>query len=420
MLFNRDIIYIIHGNRIFTSIQERLAEYKKSFERRRRVLTKLEHYVPITGTKLIFGVQIRTGSIRGDYREMYNQLKVMKAKPSVQRFYFQFYVPDAVFFAEEVATNRHEHWPPFNSFMPNAYQGKPNVKFNNQFPMPTHFPPYKNFPRKSYREFEPGAGTSIIVKSVDNMVVNNNVQFAFPTFYNVQQPSRGYEPFGYSPYVSPYPQPVYPNPSYDPVQRLKTLFEPPAIFSKENLLSEFLKQATPKLKGVIKEDSTISSIWDCYKDLEIELFKRGLNGKPRMVNYAASLIAISLVSKERQLIFYREAQPFYQQPPLYYMAKELSKEYPVLESAKMGDLDESSWFGVQWSQTNCTPQLQVLARFSIYYKFSKDLGCEQVGMQCHRLGDCAFWKEIIGHKGSMAMIADEEVRLKKSIALTSE
>lgn len=379
----------------------------------RQVLTKLEHYVPIMGTKLIFGTQIRMGSIRGDYREMYNQVRVLKARPFVQRFYFQFYVPDAVFFAECPVTDRRKqkHWPPFDPFTAGPHQGKPNAKFNNQFPA-------KTSQRKSYRGFE--SGTSIIVKSVDNMVVNNNVQFAFPTFYNVQHSGRGYESFGYSPYASSYPQPAFPSPNYDSAQRLKPLFEPPIILSKENLLSEFLKRATPELKEVIKEDSLISSVWNYYKDLEIELFKRGQYGKPKMVNYAASLIAVSLVSKEKSLVSYKETKPFYQQPPLYYMVRELSKEYPVLESTRICDLGESSWFEVQWSQANHTPQLQVLARFSIYYKFSKDLGCEQVGMQCHRLGECAFWKEITGHKGSMAMIADEEVKLKKSIVLTSE
>jgi len=427
-LFNRDIIYIIHGNKAFTSIQERLAEYKKACGKKKRILMKLEHYVPISGIKLVFGMQIHVDSIKGDFKEMFNQLKVMKAKPGIQRYYFQLFVPNSIFTAPRVeTTNKQGRWlPPFNPVLPNSYHNKGigDKLFNQYTPDPSKFLFFKDHVKKSatqYRKYgdqRTNGSTNIIVHSIDNMVVNNNVQYTFPPFYNMPQ-SYVRESFSYFPFASPYLPLVYPNPIYESVQRLETIFEPPVIDSSDTLLAGFLEKATPNLKRVLDKSTLVSTIWDYYKNLEIELFKRG-SGKPKMANYAASLIAVSLISNKKSLITYKEVKPHYQGLPLYNMIQELNKEYPVLTSTKISELDKNSWFGVLWAHTNCTPQLEVLTQFSIYYKFSGDVGCEQIGMVCKQLKECAFWGEILTHKEIVEMIKREEDRLKESNIISME
>lgn len=402
-------------------------------------MSKLDHYVPINDTKLVFGMLVKLESITGNFREMHKHAKVLQANPSINGYFFQFFVPNDIFFVErdQAETSGSNEHIPYSNYLQNYYFTKETNKPFIQFPVtanPTKFSFHKVTSKKSNTHFRNPieitskhnntfkGRTNIIVKSVDNMVVNNNVQYAFPTFFNVQQPLYPPEQFNYSPFIQPiqtYPPTPYTNPTFDSIQRLKLLIGPtvPALETAETLLSEFMARTTPKFKAEINESSLISIIWDFYKNIEIELFKREPSGKPKMAIYAVSLIGISMTIHSvpnGKVMNYVETKPYYQRLPLFDKIKELSENYPELLTVKLCDIEEKSWFGVMWVQANCTPQLQVLAQFSIYYKFSKELGCKQVGMWCDKLIECEFWKDIRVDKKSMEIIKEEESKLRHS------
>lgn len=364
---------------------------------------KIDYYVPIIKTPLTFGMQISLPGMKQDYKGVLDYPKIMEAKPQVHKYYFEFCIPDEVFYATNDAppynytynTNINNFQPPMAMYP--HHIPMQSIELNNPLPTPNRL----TYKFKDAKEFKPKLydPTKIIVSKVENMIVNNNIQYEFPTYYNI--PSMPIVP--------------YVDPKMEAIERLKTLIrtDSPTLETDETLLLTFLSQTIPKLKGDNISELPLSSIWEHYNEGSIELFKLEKNGMPKMVVYAASLMELHISVNKIPIVNFSEVKPHHLRIPLCNKVLEITNNFDQLSLIRIGEVDEDSWFSVGWSHINATPQLHVTGNFTIYYTFSK-VGCKQIGMISQGIDTCEFWKCILNNREAARIIFVQERAIKEN------
>ena len=458
-LFTRSIIYIMNGARAIKSIKNRLFEYRdcmSDMTRGRKAVRKTVYYVPIIGTPLTFGMQVKNDGCKADSIDSINHGRILLGQPQVYKYFFQFFVPDYLFEnSETLSYYKHQQYGSYydtesgvaqgieypvpgyaGNVSPSAYYPQPSsaaadhsdivarlANFNissSPTKQPSATTPLKKttpfYVKKRTEEPRPSVMPNIIIGHVDNMVVNNNFQYQFP-MYATPYPSYPYMP--YTP-VSYHPV-ALPEHAYAAKQHLSKFINTataPTLDSNKTLLHTFLKQISPSSFRIDAPDFTLAKLWEFYTEgceRGIELFKGVVLGeRPKMASYAPSLsgLCVTLLQSEKPVtIEYYETVPYHMRVPLSNKIQELAEKNPALNSAKPCDIDSKSWFAVLWVPINCTAQLQITGQFLIYYKLSKEKLCEQVAMMCHKLKECEFWKSIAGCEA-----ISDEAQIKKFVA----
>lgn len=195
------------------------------------------------------------------------------------------------------------------------------------------------------KESSAGSG-NIIIGHIDNVVVNNNIQYSFPIMPSPQYPVMSpYLPY----YESPYQQPLYPESGeYIMRQRLAAYVERetlPVLDSPETLLTSFIRLITP---AKTEEQKTL---WEFYLPAcanGLELFCSAGGQRPRMAAYSPSLSALHFVfgegkSSASPISEYFEAEPPHMRQPLYNKVQELTGKQPLLGSVRIDGLQSGSW-----------------------------------------------------------------------------
>lgn len=469
-LFNRDLIYIVYGKKLHKSIfsnffEEKFdsqeSEFPKYYFRKGKV--GISKYAPILFTPLNFGVKYKMES--SNDMQKYAYPPTSRFNFQIEKYYFQFYVPDMLFMSgNEMFEQRFENMLFINetrdaeieypiSFYANeeypirnypstqmsmnygklpgfqAEQYKP--RSTEKLPEPikpeisSHISSVKISPRandaktptiklKVGQEYKPKTknnfGANIIIGRADNVVVNNNYQYSFPLY---QYPSAPTFTYPYMPFTAPPPR--YPPKSFpDPAtvkNRLKALFNEnsilPTLDTSETIINTLSKLILPKTTF-----STLNEFWSQYKEASesgIELFKNVLNSRIKMSSYTPSLSAYKFHIKAGICEFY-ENNPYHMRTPFFAKITELAQSEPILQNAKFSDFDKNSWFSILWTPINCTSQLHIVGQFLVFYRIT-ETGCEKIGILCYRLSECEFWKSTLVHENIKEFIKMEREKV---------
>lgn len=357
-LFNRDIIYILHGMKALKSIKARLLNCRDSFNKcsYREKHKKLLCYVPAVETSLIFGFQVETFPC--GLATLADDSWTQCTYPRIKKYFFQFFVPHSLLAKQT----------------------------------PAHLLCY--FPVPAASKFEQQGG------------FNGGAELYYSYSYPVG--------FAYSAFAS---QCEVPDLVHASRQRLAQLAEEeskPVSNTSKTLIFNLIEAAKP----VIKSDSsvpTLADIWNAFAVLSvqgIELFKSSSTARTAMAAYSPSLSGICLSTKEKTILKYAETQPHYARVPLHTKLEALAKEHPEA-AGQVAGLDAESWLEVLWTPVNCAPQVRVEGQFAVFYGIAKEAGCRQIGMVCHGLEKCEFWMESLEDREVLRVIEEEERKAKK-------
>lgn len=359
-LFNRDIIYILHGMNALKSIKNRLMEYKDNLNINfhcEKHSKRSMYYVPAAETPLIFGFQIEAFPFK--LSALTNDSWVTFARPKIKKYFFQFFIPDSLFLKPEYAST-----------------------------LETQL--FYYYPISSTDKFEQ--------ESTEEKCTE--VYYTYPAEYVYPAYTLQYDPF------------------YSSKQRLLNYIgEESKIVSNtsQTLIFNFIEATKPTVK-TDKSPLVLADIWNAFKvvsDKGIELFKENNGNRAVMAAYSVSLAGLHLSTSERTIISYIESSPYYTRLPLHNKMEDLAKKYTETSTEEISNLSPKAWLGVLWTPISCIPQLRIQGQFLIFYEFSAVCGCTQLGMLNYNVDDCEFWKDCSKDKATLKVLKEEEKKVKR-------
>ena len=342
---NRDIIYILYGITAVRSLKSRIVRYKEfqqNYLRAERPWTKLIHYVPVLGSPLVFGFQVKIRSFFYFREECFKIPYLINTKSRVVNYFFQFFLPNSLLFSE------------------NAY---------DRITLPLELPN--------------GISASQILSSKEVLEISSNDDWTRENNSNRDTP-KGYKK------IHSYSSLQLQSDIKRSKERLSKLLNTKILINtNKSLLFNFLKNTEPIMQG-----EGLSDIWEYYKDLDktgIEILRQGKGKRPYIAVYSASLYGFHIITKKKMKMEYLEKEPQYACIPLFDKVKELSVKYPDVTSLMMDDIDEQSWFGAYWAPIVCVPQVKITGRFLTLHKLTEG---SRIAVDCCNLESCDYWKDI--------------------------